>query len=300
MDTSHIPAVRGVFVGLATLDVVQRIEAAPEQNRKITADWQSVSGGGPALNAAVTFAALGGSCKLLTVIGQGTIADAIRSDLQAHDVSLTDCAVEGSVPAVSSILLDRRTGDRIIVSTDGTGQKTKVPENLDEELSGAAVVLLDGHHPSLALAAAAAANRLAIPVVVDAGRWKPVMADLLPLADTVICSSDFRTPGASTSLDVFAWLSDHEVRSAAVTAGGEDIIWQQDGKHGALPVPRIKPADTLGAGDVFHGAFCWAWAVHGQKFEEAMATAARIASIRCSSLGARTWIGELHASKCQP
>lgn len=78
----------------------------------------------------------------------------------------------------------------------------KVPENLDEELSGAAVVLLDGHHPSLALAAAA--NRLGIPVVIDAGRWKPVMVDLLPLAGTVICSSDFRTPGAATCRDVLA------------------------------------------------------------------------------------------------
>jgi sugar/nucleoside kinase (ribokinase family) len=294
MDTAHTPASLGIFVGLSTLDVVQRIEAVPEQNRKITADWQSVSGGGPALNAAITFAALGGSSKLLTVLGQGTIADAIRSDLQTHGVSLTDCADEGTVPAVSSILLDKRTGDRTIVSVDGTGQKTKVPENLDEELSGAAVVLLDGHHPSLALAAAAVANRLAIPVVVDAGRWKPVMVDLLPLADTVICSSDFRTPGASTSRDVFAWLSDHEVRSAAVTAGGEDIIWQQDGKHGTVPVPRIEAADTLGAGDVFHGAFCWASAVQGQEFKEALATAARIASIRCSSLGARTWIENLH------
>jgi sugar/nucleoside kinase (ribokinase family) len=300
VDTAHIPAGRGIFVGLATLDVVQRIDAAPEQNRKITADWQSVSGGGPALNAAVTFAALGGSCKLLTVIGQGTIADAIRSDLQTHDVSVSDCAEEGTIPAVSSILLDRRTGDRIIVSTDGTGQKTNVPENLDEELSGAAVVLLDGHHPSLALAAAAAANRLAIPVVVDAGRWKPVMVDLLPLADTVICSSDFRTPGGSTSLDVFAWLADHGVGSAAVTAGREDVMWQQDGRRGALPVPRIEAVDTLGAGDVFHGAFCWAAAVQGQKFEEAIAAAARIASIRCSSLGPRTWIGELRASQCQP
>ena len=298
MDAPYPPAGPGIFVGLSTLDVVQRIDAFPKPNTKITADWQSVSGGGPALNAAVTFAALGGSCTLLTVIGQGTIADAIRSDLQSHGVLVTDCAEEGTVPAVSSILLDRSTGDRTVVSVDGTGQTAEVPANLDEELSGAAVVLLDGHHPALALAAAAVANRLAIPVVVDAGRWKPVMADLLPLADTVICSSDFRTPGASTPQDVLTWLSDRGVKAAAVTAGGSDIIWQQDGKRGTSPVPPVRAVDTLGAGDVFHGAFCWAAAVQGQGFEEALVTASRIASMRCSSLGTRAWIEKLHDQQC--
>jgi sugar/nucleoside kinase (ribokinase family) len=294
MNSAQTPGGPGLFVGLSTLDVIQRIEAFPEQNRKVTADWQSVSGGGPALNAAVTFAALGGSSKLLTAIGQGVIADAIRSDLQTYSVSLADCADEGTVPAVSSILLDKGTGDRTIVSLDGRGQTASVPENLDEELGAVAVVLLDGHHPPLALAAAAAARRLGVPVVVDAGRWKPVMAELLPLADTVICSSDFRTPGAASPRDVFSWLSDHDVRSAAVTAGPEDITWQQDGKQGTVPVPRIESVDTLGAGDVFHGAFCWATAVQGQEFEEALATAAQIASLHSSSLGARTWIKELH------
>lgn len=120
------------------------------------------------------------------------------------------------------------------------------------------------------------------------------MMKLLPLADTVICSSDFRTPGSTSSKDVFSWLSNHGVRSAAVTAGPDDIRWQRDGKQGTVPVPRIKAVDTLGAGDVFHGAFCWASAVQGQEFEEALAAAARIAALHSSSLGARTWIEELH------
>lgn len=285
---------RAIFVGLSTLDVVQRVDAFPEQNRKVTADWQSVSGGGPALNASVTFAALGGSSTLLTVIGHGTIADAIRSDLQTYGVSITDCADEGAVPTVSSILLDKESGDRTIVSLDGRGQTARVPENLDEILTDAAVVLLDGHHPPLAMAAAAAARQLEVPVVVDAGRWKPVMTELLPLADTVICSSDFRTPGSTSSEDVFSWLFNHGVRSAAVTAGPDDIRWQRDGVQGTVPVPQIKAVDTLGAGDVFHGAFCWASAVQGQGFEEALAAAARIAARHSSSLGARTWIEELH------
>ena len=50
----------GVFVGLATLDVIHRIAKAPAVNQKVTSTAQFVAAGGPAANAAVTFAALGG------------------------------------------------------------------------------------------------------------------------------------------------------------------------------------------------------------------------------------------------
>ena len=63
----------GVFVGLATLDVIHRITAPPAVNEKITARQQFVAAGGPATNAAVTFAALGGRADLaadaMAVIG---------------------------------------------------------------------------------------------------------------------------------------------------------------------------------------------------------------------------------------
>jgi len=42
--TAHRP--RGVFAGLATLDVIHRIDAAPGPNQKITAHAQFVAAGG--------------------------------------------------------------------------------------------------------------------------------------------------------------------------------------------------------------------------------------------------------------
>lgn len=58
--------VRGLFAGLATLDIVSHVDRAPGPDEKVTATWQLVAAGGPALNAAVTFAALGGHALLLT------------------------------------------------------------------------------------------------------------------------------------------------------------------------------------------------------------------------------------------
>ena len=44
----------GVFVGLATLDVIHRVAKAPAVNEKITSAAQFVAAGGPAANAAAS------------------------------------------------------------------------------------------------------------------------------------------------------------------------------------------------------------------------------------------------------
>ena len=62
-----VPA--GLFVGLVTLDLVQRVDKAPGPNEKVVAFAADIAAGGPATNAAVTFAALGGRATLVTSRG---------------------------------------------------------------------------------------------------------------------------------------------------------------------------------------------------------------------------------------
>jgi hypothetical protein len=80
----------GVFVGLATLDVIHRIARAPAANEKITSTAQFVAAGGPAPNAAVTFAGLGGDAILVTALGDDSVAELIRADLAEYGVSVVD------------------------------------------------------------------------------------------------------------------------------------------------------------------------------------------------------------------
>ena len=85
----------GVFVGLATLDVIHRIAKPPAANQKITSNAQFVAAGGPAANAAVTFAALGGQAILVTALGVDPVAELIRADLAAYGEML-----DASLPAL--------------------------------------------------------------------------------------------------------------------------------------------------------------------------------------------------------
>ncbi|MGW0160208.1 PfkB family carbohydrate kinase [Mycobacterium sp. NPDC003323] len=283
----------GVFVGLATLDVIHRIAKPPAVNQKITSSAQFVSAGGPAANAAVTFAALGGDATLVTALGAEPVADLIRAELAAYRVTVVDTAAgqHRAVP-VSAVSVVEATGDRSVISLDAVNSDAAPPENLAGLLTGADVVLVDGHHPLIARAAAQRAASRGTTVVVDAGRWKPVMADLAPHATDMVCSNDFRTPGADAPDATAAALAGMGVRTVVMTRGGDPVQWWSGGSSGSVPVPTVDVVDTLGAGDAFHGAYAY-YTTHAGSLAERIDRCARVAALRCSMVGPRVWLDHL-------
>ncbi|MDR7382208.1 PfkB family carbohydrate kinase [Promicromonospora iranensis] len=274
------------FAGLTTLDVIHRSAVRPGPNQKITAVRQDVSAGGPAANAAVTAATLGARALLISALGTGSVGSAARGDLERHGVEIHDTAEGREIPlAVSAVLVDDATGDRSVVSPDATLTDGLDVSSADlDALPRPDVVLLDGHHPDLARSVLAYANALEPRplIVLDAGRWRPVFADLMGAADVTARSADFRAPA-----DV--------ARSPATVAthGAAPVTWcDDDGRRGATDVPTVDVRDTLGAGDAFHGALVVALA-QGADLEAAVAEAVRVASLRVQYVGPRSWLENL-------
>lgn len=284
----------GVFVGLATLDVIHRIATPPKVNEKVTATGQFVAAGGPAANAAVTFAALGGEAILVTALGDEPVADLIRADLAAYRVRVVDAA-SGTTRAVpvSAVSVVASTGDRSVVSLDAVNSDATPPADLDDLVAAADVVLVDGHHPLIARAAAASAAARGIPLVVDAGRWKPVMGDLRSFATDMVCSNDFRAPDADSSRSTAAELVGSGVRTVVTTHGADPVEWWSDGQSGAVPVDPVVVVDTLGAGDAFHGAYAYFCTAADVGVEDRVDRSARVAALRCSVVGPRAWLSHL-------
>ncbi|MBN3459374.1 kinase [Mycobacterium sp. DSM 3803] len=283
----------GVFVGLATLDVIHRIAKPPAANQKITSSAQFVAAGGPAANAAVTFAALGGQAILVTALGVDPVAELIRADLAAYGVTVVDAAAGTSraVP-VSAVSVVESTGDRSVVSLDAVNSDATPPGGLADLVADADVVLVDGHHPLMAEAAAHHAAARGTPLVVDAGRWKPVMPKVIPHATDMVCSNDFRTPGADSSQAAAAALVRDGVPTVVITHGGDPVEWWSGGRSGCVPVDQVEVVDTLGAGDAFHGAYAYFTTQPGGVAER-IERSARVAALRCSVVGPRAWLSEL-------
>lgn len=282
----------GLFVGLATLDVIHRIAGPPAANEKITATAQFVSAGGPAANAAVTFAALGGTATLVTALGDDPVADLIRADLAAYGVDVIDAAQDTLRPVpVSAVSVVEATGDRSVVSLDAVTSDAAPPARLDQLVADADVVLVDGHHPVIARAAVRYAAARAVPVVVDAGRWKTVMDDLIADATDMVCSNDFRVPDTDGPRSTGAALLDRGVRTVVITHGADPVQWWSGGETGTVAVERVPVVDTLGAGDVFHGAYCFYG--NDTPLADRIARSARVAALRCSVVGPRAWLREI-------
>jgi ribokinase len=280
-------AVSGVFVGLTTLDLVQRVAVLPGPNEKVTALRADVAAGGPATNAAVTFARLGGWALLASAVGSGPFGQTAARDLAACGVRLLDHAPAAADVPVSSVVVEAETGRRCVVSRNATDMSITPSPQLREAVDAADVVLVDGHHPALALAACQAARDDDVPVILDGGSWKPILESLLSLVTVAICSADFRVPNDT---DPATALLSRGVQAVAITHGGDPVTWCDQSASGEVTVPRVTVRDTLAAGDVFHGAFAYAWACGVRDLPTALKMATEVAALRVQHEGPRSWL----------
>jgi len=180
-------------------------------------------------------------------------------------------------------------GERTILATNNSnvvldvGAGSSLPQN-------AAAVLIDGHYAELAVAVAVAAHQLGIPIVLDCGRWRPVYAELLPLATDIIMCETFRPPDLAdlTAEEALAAISERwQPELCAVTRGADDVAAIDGAGRHTIAVPSVDVVDTMGAGDVFHGAYVYYRYGEGMAALDALAAAAQQASQSCAQLGVR-------------
>ncbi len=278
-----------LFVGLSTIDVVYSVDEFPAANTKVAARSQSVFAGGPATNAAIACAHLGSNAALVTGVGRNALAGVIREELKKHSVQLIDLNPDfEDAPVISSVTVDK-AGNRNVVSANAM-RVTAPPARVDTELCRQTrIVMVDGHYMEACLAWAAAARACGTPVVFDGGSWKDGTEALLKSVHTAICSADFMPPGCSSRDEVIQYLKNSGVTNIALTSGPAPIEFLFGQSSGSIRVPEVDVVDTMGAGDILHGAYCH-FAAMGRDFVDSLTQAARIASESCRFSGTRQWM----------
>ena len=288
---------KGLFVGLVTLDLIYLAESPPKNNQKLVADDYLVAAGGPVTNAAVAFSYLGNQAKISGVVGCHPMTQLIKSDLANYQVEIIDnYPTTENPPPVSSIIVSKETGERAVISINAVKTQVSSQSISPDILQDIDIVLIDGHQMKLGCAIAQKAKVENIPVVIDGGSWKAGFEKLLPFVDYAICSANFYPPDSHNSEEVFAYLNQIGIPHIAITHGEKPIQYlTKNLSHNLsqseikiLDVPKIQPADTLGAGDIFHGAFCHY--VLQETFTTALEEAAKVAALSCQFFGSRRWM----------
>lgn len=273
---------RGLFVGLTTFDVIHYVDAFPEADEKIQAVARWFGAGGPAANAAATFSALGGDATLLTALGSSTLASAAEEELTGSSkVRVVNLARTGDL-ATSSIVVDR-TGRRTVTSMNAAGfDDTGMAEDIDE-VPDADVVCFDSHYPHV-VEAVVDSRKDHSNTIFDPGGAKPQTDRLMALASHVIASRALapnETPSA-----ILRRIQHDRIVLAAVSAGSKPLLVKTAEDEHEIAVKHVRAVDTLGAGDVLHGAYAF-FLARGKQPRAALEAAVTTAGRSCEHHGPR-------------
>ena len=277
-------------VGIATLDYVFAVETMPVRPEKHRAHDLAVVGGGIAASASVAVARLGGTARLATRLGQDGTGDIIVAELEREGV---DCTLarrfEGLRSPTSAILVDAR-GERLVVSYQDPGipeDPAWLPKNLP---AGTGAVMGDTRWIEGAEHLFGLARASGVPAVLDGDR-RPVRPDVLTLATHVACSDQglAEITGIDDAVEGLRSLARDAKNWLAVTVGQAGVYFLEDGAVAHEPAFPIDAVDTLGAGDVWHGAFALALA-EGRPERAAVRFASAAAAIKCTRFGGRAGI----------
>lgn len=284
--------VRALFIGLNTVDMQFFVEGFPEENSKTKAHNNEVSSGGPATNAAIACAFLGAETTLVTPIGKHSLSRFIEEDISRHQVKLID-PIENieSKPIFASIITNEINGERTIFSYHPEKNEKQLLEEIElGDLKQYDIAMFDGFYPEFSTVLARQLKQSGVTTVLDGGSWKPGIEDLLPHIDLAICSNDFIVPQTNSFIERANRMFDYGIECIAITRGESSILsFHNDTTLKEIEVPKISARDTLGAGDIFHGSFCYYYAFQ-PNFEQALKNAASIAAISCKHRGTRSWM----------
>ncbi|WP_369719647.1 MULTISPECIES: sugar kinase [unclassified Bradyrhizobium] len=282
-------APRILCIGIPVRDLIFRVEAVPERGSKANASHLAEICGGNALNAAIAIARLGGRVAFAGPMGdaQETSSRFILELMAADGVDTTHIVrMPGLMTPVSAIMIEPSGERTLTIYRDPALWRVRLPE-ADELLADCRAVLVESRCAPFCTEICLEARRRGIAVIVGVDRAMALTDRLLTDASHLLFASGQvqETADVADDGEALKRLSGLTPAFLAATRGPRGTIWLNEAgaleETAAFPVQAV---DTLGAGDVFHGAFTLRLAQTGD-VREALRFAAAAAALKCTRHG---------------
>jgi sulfofructose kinase len=289
-----------VGVGLNATDTLLLLPKFPAYAGKVPFTEEILSPGGQVASAMVACAKLGLRVKYIGTVGDDERGKVQMDSLLGQGINLDHVQLRKNCPNQSAyILIDHTTGERTVLWRRLDCLRIDPHEITPEQITCARILHIDGHDTAVVARAAEIARANQIPVTVDVDTIYPGFDKVLPNVDYLISSSEFPA-GWTGEQDHFKALEliqkQYGMRVAAMTLGADGALALVDGKFVYSPAFVVNCVDTTGAGDVFHGAFCYA-ALQGLPIREALDLSNAMAALNCTAIGARGGIATLEQAR---
>lgn len=280
---------RVVCVGVSVVDAIFDVPVLPSGPDKVHASGYREVAGGVAANAARAIARLGGHATLLSRVGADRLAEVLTAEFAADGVDVTGVARRRGCRTPFSMVAIDASGERQIVN-DTDRRLFQGAARIDREsLARADAVLVDTRWPAAALVALRSARRRGVPGVIDVDIEPddPVVLLIRTASHAVFSRQGLRGLTGEDGIERGLALARRFTNAwVAVTAGAAGVFWSE--AEGApprqLPAFPVKAVDTLGAGDVFHGALALALG-EGRPLQPALRFAMAAAALKCTRPG---------------
>ena len=279
-----------VGVGLNATDTLIVVPRFPAYAGKAPFQDEIVMPGGQVASALAACARLGLRSKYIGAVGADVRGRIQLESLAAAGIDCTDVKVRPNCATQSAyIVVDASTGERTVFWRRDDGLRIEPAEITEENIACGRLLHIDGHDTPAVARAAGIARAHGIPVTVDVDTIYDGFDRVLPLVDYLVASSEF--PAAWTGeRDRFQALerlqTEYGMKVAAMTLGAHGSLARCDGRFFYAPAYVVNAVDTTGAGDVFHGAFCYA-VLKGMPMRDALDFSNAMAALNCTAPGAR-------------
>jgi len=279
-----------VGVGLNATDTLLVVPRFPAYAGKVAFEEEIVSPGGQVASAMAACARLGLRAKYIGAVGDDERGRIQMASLAEAGINLDHVQRRANCPNQSAyIIIDRSTGERTVLWSRPDCLRIDPAEIAPEHILCARLLHIDGHDTPAVEHAARIARQAGIPVTVDVDTIYHGFDRVLPYVDYLIASSEFPSQWTNQR-DPFRALEtiqkEYGMRVAAMTLGAHGSLALEDGRFAYSPAYVVNCVDTTGAGDVFHGAFCYS-VLQGMSLSEALDFSNAMAALNCTAFGAR-------------
>jgi len=281
-----------VAVGIATLDIINRVERYPDEDSEVRVLSQRRCRGGNATNTLTVLSQLGHECAWAGVLPQDSDAAYIEEVLRGQQVDLRYVRhlTSGKLPT-SYITLSEESGSRTIMHLRDLPEYRAEWFLGDVDPSEFQWIHFEGRAPDeLDVMLSSLSGIEGLRVSVEVEKPRPGIEGLFHLPEVLLFSRHYAlSTGCGNAESLLKGVAQQlgEQRPLLFCAWGDQGAWALDRQGELLHAPAVRLStivDSVAAGDVFNAAVIHALA-QGESPMAALEQGCQLAGLKCSMEG---------------
>ncbi|NEN99589.1 MAG: ribokinase [Moorea sp. SIO3I7] len=253
-----------IVFGSINMDLVAKTPRLPVPGETLQGHEFFTAPGGKGANQAVAVARLGIPTNMVGRVGCDDFGTQLRYSLGVTGVDIDSVLVEEAVSSGIAVISVDQAGENTIIflaGANGHVNETDV-ERLSSLLPEAAVLLMQLEIPmSVVLLAAAAAQKVGCPVILDPAPAQDLPEELYGMVDIMTPNQleasvlvDFPVDTIESAKNASEVLLQRGVDTVIVTLGEQGVFCATASESFFVPAFSVEAVDTVAAGDAFNGA----------------------------------------------